>query len=569
MERPQQQAAQRDESIVKMLEPGDRLRTLYIVATCILAATVPLILFTGLWIWNELADSQRETEQQMVVRALQLSNEVDSKLEEQYSILQGIASLPSLDDANMQTFQRDSVRMKGAMPQWRVLSLYDAIDGRLVTNTLGQKDIASTPGMVAIVKRVAETEKPSVCSCYITEPVDDPKNGIHIFVPVFRNDAVRYILSVTIQFDIFQNMVTSAAVPNFLVGIIDDQNRIMARSLGIDKYLGQSASEDIQQGIKGHEVDIFVGKVLEGQVNFNAFSRSQLTHWVTVVGASQGEMDELSTRSIWTLGISGVLSISLAAILAIVLIYNMMLRRIASERIAASQAVGALQTQLLSTTQEALEDQSKAASEREVLLRELYHRVKNNLQIIQSLLRLGARHLSPEQREPFETAVRRIGAMARVHTLLYNSPDLASIDLKDYLASIVTETSEGFGADALGIRTRLDALSMRVPLDAAIPIAFIAIELLTNAYKHAFPDGRSGTIDVIAKKEGENGILIITDDGIGVPEAKGGRKPLGLNLVSKLVEQIGGTLEVPKPGESTYRITFPLTEKTALPDEAD
>src|SRR5918994_7709965 len=96
-----------------------------------------------------------------------------------------------------------------------------------------------------------------------------------------------------------------------------------------------------------------------------------------------------------------------------------------ARRPACSRALGELDTRLLATTQESLTEQRKAASERDVLLREIYHRVKNNLQIVQSLLRLGSRDLRPEQGEPFEAAVMRIGAMARVHTLLYRSPDLA------------------------------------------------------------------------------------------------------------------------------------------------
>lgn len=221
---------------------------------------------------------------------------------------------------------------------------------------------------------------------------------------------------------------------------------------------------------------------------------------------------------------------------------------------------------MLAKTQEALEDQSKAASEREVLLRELYHRVKNNLQIIQSPLRLGARNLSPDQREPFETAVRRIGAMARVHTLLYNSPDLVSIDLKDYLEDIVNETSEGFGADACGICALLDLQSMRVPLDTAIPLAFIVVEILANAFKHAFSDGRTGSIKIVSRLDGENGVITISDDGVGMPQGTRANNPLGLNLVSKLVEQIGGTMEAPELGQSNYRIIFPLIEKKPLPE---
>jgi two-component sensor histidine kinase len=241
------------------------------------------------------------------------------------------------------------------------------------------------------------------------------------------------------------------------------------------------------------------------------------------------------------------------------LFYNVVERRVSGERYAASRALSALDARLLATTQQSLTEQRKAASEREVLLREIYHRVKNNLQIIQSLLRLGSRDLKPDQREPFESAIRRIGAMARVHSLLYKSPDLASIDFRDYLEDLVRETSEGFGADLRGIRTEFVADSMRIPLDTAVPLAFITVEILTNAFRHAFPDAHGGTVRVAAFREGERGVLTIGDDGVGVPATADGRRPLGLTLVMKLVDQIGGSLKGPEAGASTYRIEFPLT----------
>ena len=245
-------------------------------------------------------------------------------------------------------------------------------------------------------------------------------------------------------------------------------------------------------------------------------------------------------------------------------------RRISDERLAASRALGELDARLLATTQEALAEQHKSASEREVLLREIYHRVKNNLQIIQSLLRLGSRDLDPDQQEPFESAIRRVGAMARVHSLLYQSPDLASINFRDYLRDVVQETADAFGAETRGIATALDAEPMRVPLDTAVPLAFITVEILTNAFKHAFPAGRSGTISISAHPEDGHGVLTIADDGVGLPTGKGRRRTLGLTLVMKLVEQINGSLEAPEAGRSTYRVTFPLAHPAPerLPHDA-
>lgn len=547
---------------------NDWLRKLYVVATCIFTATVPIILLAGLWIWTMLSESRQEIENYMIVRAVQVTHQVDALMTEQISVLRAFSSLPSLRSDNLELFQRNITNMKGMMPQWKVISLFDAETGDLLIDTLGSEKQPSSPGMIRQINRAVESRDATVCTCYVNEDPDSPKHGIHIFIPIFRDDAVRYVLSATLRFDPLQRLVVAASSPYYVVGIVDENDAIIARALGDEGFRGKLPTEDFQLRPKGADkmVGSFSGRAFAGTVNTSAFSRSALTGWGIITGAGTESVDTLAARSNWALFATGALSLILAAVLAIIVIYNMMLRRIGAERMAVSVAVGNLQTRLLTTTREALEEQSKAASEREVLLRELYHRVKNNLQIIQSLLRLSARSLSPEQKEPFEMAVRRIGAMARVHTLLYNSSNLSFIDLRDYLPNIVAETAAGFDVQAHNIRSELDIQSMHIPLDSAFPIAFITTELLANSFKHAFPEGRGGEVRVTAKREGDNGVLIISDDGVGISEKTLKVKPLGLKLVDKLVEQIGGSMVLPEVGQSTYRIEFPLAKKKEQPD---
>lgn len=237
--------------------------------------------------------------------------------------------------------------------------------------------------------------------------------------------------------------------------------------------------------------------------------------------------------------------------------------RLEAERHAASRAVGALDARLLAVSEAASSDQRRAASEREVLLREIHHRVRNNLQIIQSLLRLGSRRLAPDNREPFDAAVRRIGIMARVHTLLYASPDLASIDLRDYLEGLVHDLREAFAADARGIVVEIAAEPLRIPLDTAVPLAFIAAELVTNAFQHAFPaDHPGGTITVDAVREDGLARLTVRDDGVGLAAPMAGS--LGLAMVEKLVQQIDGSLVSAQGGLAGFSVAFPLARPAAM-----
>jgi two-component sensor histidine kinase len=252
--------------------------------------------------------------------------------------------------------------------------------------------------------------------------------------------------------------------------------------------------------------------------------------------------------------------LALAGVVSMLIITSLADRRAAGQRSAerslAERSLRELDSRLSETAQEAAAGQRRAAAEREVLLREVYHRVKNNLQIIQSLLRLGARGLDERAREPFDAAVRRIGAMARVHTLVYASEDFTSIDLKDYLEGLMAEIGEGLQADERGIAVEVEVERLRVPLDTAVPLAFIAVELATNALKHAFPPGRSGRIRVSARRQDGHGHLAIDDNGTGVEDPS--RRALGLTIVERLCQQIGATFTPPEKGSSRFAIAFPL-----------
>lgn len=200
----------------------------------------------------------------------------------------------------------------------------------------------------------------------------------------------------------------------------------------------------------------------------------------------------------------------------------------------------------------------QALDEKDVLLKEVHHRVKNNLQIISSLLSLQADALNdPRDHALFKESEGRVRSMALIHERLYKSADLARVDFRDYVESLVT--SLFFSYQQPGVMSDLDVCDARLPLDTAIPVGLIINELVSNALKHAYPDGRTGTV-TIAMREEESGLLhlIVHDDGVGLrddidPDTA---KTLGLNLVSILTRQLGGTLLVERDGGTRFHITF-------------
>lgn len=196
--------------------------------------------------------------------------------------------------------------------------------------------------------------------------------------------------------------------------------------------------------------------------------------------------------------------------------------------------------------------------EKEVLLKEIHHRVKNNLQVISSLLVLQARHLADaEAREILNESQSRVRSIALVHEKLYQSRDLTHIELGDYFETLTENLFKTYNAAARGISKSID-LRMRMTIDAAIPCGLIMNELVTNSLKHAFPAGRRGTIRVFAKETDAGLELLVEDDGVGLPEhidPRGGAS-LGLDLVFTLARQLKATVEVVRASGTHFRFLF-------------
>lgn len=189
-----------------------------------------------------------------------------------------------------------------------------------------------------------------------------------------------------------------------------------------------------------------------------------------------------------------------------------------------------------------------ALREKEVLLREVHHRVKNNLQIVSSLLRLQA-NTEPGSavRELLDDSRGRIRSMALIHEKLYQHDDFAKIDFADYLRGLLAVLSASHGSPA---RVDVDAESLWLGIDQAVPAGLIVNELVTNSWKHAFPDGRGGSIRVRLAAEGSRHVrLEVADDGVGlgadVDPWRG--SSLGLRLVRLLAEQLDAELRFSGP----------------------
>ena len=199
-------------------------------------------------------------------------------------------------------------------------------------------------------------------------------------------------------------------------------------------------------------------------------------------------------------------------------------------------------------------------AEKEVLLKEVHHRVKNNMQIISTLLDLQSETIIDEEAlRAFRESQDRIRAMALVHEKLYQSADFSSIDLGEYIEKLANVLFNSYMADSERITLKVDVRHIPLEIDKAIPCGLIINELLSNALKHAFPDGRKGEISIRFDVEEDDRItLTVADNGVGMPEGvdPAHSRTLGLQLVSMLARQLRGEISLELTAGTVFTIRF-------------
>jgi two-component sensor histidine kinase len=200
-------------------------------------------------------------------------------------------------------------------------------------------------------------------------------------------------------------------------------------------------------------------------------------------------------------------------------------------------------------------------TEKEVLLREIHHRVKNNMQVISSLLRLQARYVKDSKLSAmFKDSEHRIRSMALIHEKLYNSKDLSRIDFGDYVNNLCSGLFSSYGVNNREIKFKVDTAEISMGIDTAIPCGLVINELISNSLKYAFKKGQKGEIGVRLREiSGGEYELIVADTGAGLDEAIDFRttESLGLQLVTSIAEsQLHGEITLDRTKGTVFRIKF-------------
>lgn len=213
------------------------------------------------------------------------------------------------------------------------------------------------------------------------------------------------------------------------------------------------------------------------------------------------------------------------------------------------------------------EQLKESLNEKEMLLKEIYHRVKNNLMVISSLLNLQSRYIKDKKTlDIFRESQNRAKSMALIHEKLYNSSDLKRINFGEYIRTLTIDLFRTYVHDSSLIKLNMDVEDIMLDINTAVPLGLIVNELVSNFMKHAFPatydrgpaNGMNGEINVNFKSDGEDFILIVSDNGIGLPEKLDFKNTdtLGLRIVNSLTDQIHGNIQLKKDNGTEFKIKF-------------
>jgi two-component sensor histidine kinase len=204
------------------------------------------------------------------------------------------------------------------------------------------------------------------------------------------------------------------------------------------------------------------------------------------------------------------------------------------------------------------ENLGQALSDKVVLLKEIHHRVKNNLQVTSSLLQLQARRFTdPDVKTAFQETQDRLRSIGLIHDALYRTDTGSTIHLQDYFGRLITELSAAYGATSRGIEVDLDADPISIDLEKAVPLALAVTEAISNAFKHAFAPGDTGRITLSVHRVEEGIEVKVQDTGRGLPDAEDDPSSLGTKLIRAFTGQLGGQFTLTSGEGTTFRLVMP------------
>lgn len=413
-----------------------------------------------------------------------------------------------------------------AIPMEVRLGIYDA-DGDLVAEASSVSRLRSSIAETQFFARNAEGDRWS-----LSGQERNPETGDATFVVGRRlgtDSEFRGVAIIIIEADVLRRFAESQNLgEGSTISIIRSDGWVIARNPALPAPIDISNTPNFQQLQEG-EAGAYVSDAspVDGVSRIVGYQHVRDLGYIAIASSAMDAVLGPLWRAIW------VVSLLLAPIALALLIGSFITARLLRRTEASSRSLAA------------------ALANNETLFREIHHRVKNNLQSINSLLQLH-----PIPREVRADMSQRIAAMSAVHEHIYRSHTFAHVEVREYLRKLIENIQAGYDPD-LTVNVTLDDIA--VDKDAATPLGLIVNEVVSNAFKHAFSDGRKGAISIALVADGaERAVLTVRDNGVGFdPEAPA--KGIGRRLIVGLTAQLQGESSHVSVGEgSTFTLTFPL-----------
>ncbi len=335
----------------------------------------------------------------------------------------------------------------------------------------------------------------------------------------------------------------NADMEHITLGIWKYDGRAIARTdLTQEQINSETAYSALFTRINGHRIGTsHETDFADGIDRIVSFRR--LEHWPVIVTASiplSTALASWTTGLYWSAVITGIILVALGGLTW----FGVRLSRRMEETQAELEEVNA--------------ELGQALADKGMLLQEIHHRVKNNLQVTSSLLQMQARRfIDPSVQAAFQETQDRLRSVGLIHDLLYRKETGGMIDLRDYLKRLLDQISATYGASARGIKVDLEAEPILVDLKRAAPLALAVTEALTNAFKHAFDPRSGGAIHVCARHVNDQIEIIVRDTGKGVPTVLDERASLGIKLIRAFAMQLGGRFTLETDRGTVFRLLIP------------
>lgn len=538
-----------------------RISARALIAAFSFALVVPILGLGALALVNYTATERHRYEAEAAQTAREYAAILDGDVRALMSVLNGLSASSSLLRKDFSDFHEQAKRAVNGTDEIIVLR---TLERDQILNTEVPFGSPLPPAVLLSDEDLAAYRSGGfrVSNVYANPLAGEPRIAIAVKPAIPGPD--EYLLAVTVPTSRFLKEIRAPGPQPWLIGVADRQNVYITHSTRHDEVSGKPGVQGYVQGVVGR-AGFFYAKNAAGALLLAGYSRSDLTGWFTTANIPASVIEAPLRRSLTIAAVAA--AVILATIIGFTLYFDHRLVGSAQALAAKAEALGSGRAfsplssgitefsiidaafvkaaRAVEERQQLTDSLAEAVHQKELLLGEVNHRVKNSLQLVASLLNMQRSQIKdPETRRQFEDAAQRIATVARVHQRLYRDERIDRVALDQFLAELCADL--GSVAPNNNIKITCSGEPCTLTTERIIPVAIIVNELILNAFKHSFPDGRPGAIQIECREDAGVVTVSVFDNGVELPsdfQIGQTTQGLGMRIVSGLVKQLRASLE--------------------------